>query len=83
MPSSTSSSDVNTDLYARQTASDRPGVAQPVPRRPVPVHPWGVILLGAVAVFVVLIGAWEAYWRAYGVAPGTRNGFGQIGRAHV
>ncbi len=76
MPLSTSSSDTNTDAYARQTASDRPGVAQPVPERPVPARRWGAILVGAVALFGVLIGAWELYWRASGVGPGTRNGFG-------
>ena len=48
------------DAYARQTAADRPGVAQPVPLRPVPVQPWGPILLGAVLAFAVLLGAWEA-----------------------
>lgn len=67
---------MSADLYARQTASDRPGVAQPVPQRPVPAQRWGVILLGAVALFAVLTGCWEAYWRAYGVVPGVRNGLG-------
>ncbi|HEY1492280.1 MAG TPA: hypothetical protein VGF35_06610 [Steroidobacteraceae bacterium] len=76
MPSSTSSSEVHADAYARQTAADRPGVAQPVPARPVPAQRWGALLLGAVALFVVLLGAWEAYWRAYGVVPGVRNGLG-------
>ena len=33
-------------------------------------------MLGALALFAVLIGAWEAYWRAYGVVPGVRNGLG-------
>ncbi|MBS0578910.1 MAG: hypothetical protein JSR36_06570 [Proteobacteria bacterium] len=64
------------DAYARQTASDRPGVAQPVPLRPVPAQPWGAILLGALGVLAVLLGAWEAYWRAFGVHPGTRNTYG-------
>jgi hypothetical protein len=67
---------MNTDTYARQTASDRPGVAQPVPLRPVPERRWGAILLAAVALFAVLIGAWEAHWRAFGVIPGVRNGLG-------
>jgi hypothetical protein len=67
---------MSTDAYARQTAADRPGVAQPVPMRPVPAQRWGAILLGAVALFAVLIGCWEAHWRAYGVIPGVRNGFG-------
>ncbi len=76
MHSSISSSELRSDVYARQTASDRPGVAQPVPLRPVPEQRWGAILLGALAVFAVLIGAWEAYWRAYGVQPATRNSYG-------
>jgi hypothetical protein len=67
---------MHADAYARQTASDRPGVAQPVPKRPVPAQRWGVIMLGAVALFAVLTGCWEAYWRAYGVVPGVRNGLG-------
>jgi hypothetical protein len=73
VPSSTSSSDFRGDAYARETASDRPGVAQPVPRRPVPEHPWGQILLGAFVLFALLAAAWEFYWRAYGVIPGIRN----------
>jgi hypothetical protein len=64
------------DRYARQTAADRPGVAQPVPSRPVPEQPWGRILLGAVVIFALLVGAWEGYWRAWGVTPGISNSFG-------
>ena len=85
MPSSTSSSDsalaltrgdagdATPDRYARQTAADRPGIAQPVPVRPVPEQPWGRILLGAALLFALLLGGWEAYWRAYGVTPGFAN----------
>jgi len=62
------------DRYARQTAADRPGVAQPVPVRPVPAQPWGKILLGAVALFALLIGGWEWYWRSYGVTPAIAVG---------
>ena len=69
MPSSTSSS----DRYARQTAADRPGVAQPVPVRPVPEQPWGRILLAGAVIFVALLAGWEAYWRAYGVEPSIAN----------
>ena len=88
MPLSTSSSDMLRDAaeghargaapdrYARQTAADRPGVAQPVPLRPVPVQPWGRILVGAVALLVLMLAAWEAYWRAYGVRPGINNSYG-------
>ena len=53
--------------YARVTAADRPGVAQPVPVRPVPAQPWGRIMLAAVLILALLVGGWEAYWRAYGV----------------
>jgi hypothetical protein len=74
--SSTSSSDAARDAYARETASDRPGVAQPVPLRPVPVQPWGRILLGTVLALALLVGAWEHYWRAYGVTPSIRNSYG-------
>ena len=88
MPSSTSSSDGLRDLAerdaragmpdrdARQTAADRPGVAQPVPMRPVPAQPWGRILLGTVLLLVLLVAGWEEYWRAYGVRPSIANTFG-------
>ena len=61
----------------RATASDRPGVAQPVPERPIPARPWGPILLGAVLLAGALLAAWEWQWRAFGVAPGYRNSNGQ------
>ena len=76
MPSSTSSSELHQDEYARETAADRPGVAQPVPLRPVPAHAWGPILLGALALLAALLGGWEAYWRAFGVTPSIRNSYG-------
>jgi hypothetical protein len=64
------------DRYARQTAADRPGVAQPVPVRPVPEQPWGKILLGAVALLALAVGGWEWHWRDYGVRPSISNTFG-------
>jgi len=64
------------DPYARQTAADRPGVAQPVPVRPVPQQPWGRVLLVALALWLVLLGAWEGYWRGFGVTPTIRNTLG-------
>lgn len=76
MRSSTSSSKPVQDQYARETAADRPGVAQPVPLRPVPVHPWGRILIVALVLGALLLGGWEAYWRAQRVTPGIRNTFG-------
>lgn len=62
--------------YARVTAADRPGVAQPVPVREVPAQPWGPVALGALLLFAVLTAGWEYYWRAFGVTPGTRNSDG-------
>src|ERR1700726_74494 len=78
MHSSTSSFDRGAvpDRYARQTAADRPGVAQPVPLRPVPAQPWGRILIGAVLLVVLLVAGWEEYWRAYGVRPSIANNSG-------
>jgi hypothetical protein len=85
VPSSTSSSDgalaltrgearaPAPDRYARQTAADRPGIAQPVPVRPVPEQPWRKILLGAALTLVVLLAGWEAHWRSYGVTPSITN----------
>ncbi|MBC7991350.1 MAG: hypothetical protein H7Y19_17455 [Luteimonas sp.] len=60
----------------RLTASDRPGVAQPVPERDIPPQPWGKILLGALVLFLGLMTAWEWQWRAFGAAPGYRNSDG-------
>lgn len=62
--------------FARLTASDRPGIAQPVPERDIPLQPWGRILLGALALFLLLMTAWELHWRAYGAAPAFRNSDG-------
>src|SRR4051812_34087422 len=62
--------------YSRETAADRPGVAQPVPQRPIPNQPWNRILIGALTLFVLLVGSWEMYWRAFGAAPGIRNSEG-------
>src|SRR5512147_1485826 len=73
MPSSTSSSE---RPGLRLTASDRPGVAQPVPERDLPDRPWRGIMLGAFALFVLLLGGWEAYWRAYGASAGVHNSEG-------
>ncbi len=63
--------------FVRQTASDRPGVAQPVPERDIPLQPWGRILLATVVMAALLIGGWEAYWRAFGATPGYRNSNGE------
>jgi hypothetical protein len=59
--------------FVRLTASDRPGVAQPVPERDIPERPWGGIWLGALALALLLIGGWEAHWRSFGVTPSYKN----------
>jgi hypothetical protein len=64
------------DRYARQTAADRPGVAQPVPVRPVPEQPWGKIMLGTMMLLALFGAGWEAYWRDYGVKPSISNTYG-------
>ncbi len=69
MPSSTFS-------FERLTAADRPGIAQPVPQRDLPERPWPRIMLAALAVTLVLLGAWEWHWRAFGARPGYVNGSG-------
>ena len=73
MPSSISSFERSS---VRLTASDRPGVAQPVPVRDVPAQPWGKIFIVALLLFALLLAAWEAYWRDYGSVPAYRNSDG-------
>lgn len=88
MPSSISSSDAMADSappresierpgFVRQTASDRPGVAQPVPERDIPDRPWSRITILALLVFIVSMAAWEWYWRDFGSMPGYRNSDGE------
>lgn len=80
MPSSTSNSENTPHAerpgFVRLTASDRPGVAQPVPERDIPAKPWGTILIGATLMFIVMLVAWELYWRDFGATPGYRNSNG-------
>jgi len=80
MHSSISSSEAAAErafVPMRLTASDRPGVAQPVPVRDIPPRPWRIIFLSALAMCAVLVVGWELYWRNYGVVPGYRNSNGQ------
>lgn len=63
--------------FVRLTASDRPGVAQPVPVRDIPAQPWQRIFLVALVLFALLLTGWELYWRAYGASPTYRNSDGE------
>ncbi|HEY0232486.1 MAG TPA: hypothetical protein VGC55_14650 [Dokdonella sp.] len=54
----------------RLTAADRPGVAQPVPTRDIPLQPWRSILAVALALTIVAIGAWEWRMRTLGLEAG-------------
>jgi hypothetical protein len=71
MPSSTSSSDTPAVVSAeRLTAADRPGVAQPVPERPVPPQPWRALFGFALLAFVAMLALWEWRMRQLGLEPG-------------
>lgn len=63
--------------FVRLTASDRPGVAQPVPVRDIPPQPWRRIFVVALVLAALMLAGWEAYWRAYGVLPTYRNSDGE------
>ncbi|MDB4967198.1 MAG: hypothetical protein JWN44_2887 [Myxococcales bacterium] len=85
MPSSTSSSDLAAEAepaaevrpgFVRLTASDRPGVAQPVPMRDIPPQPWNRIFVGAMLSAALLVAGAELYWRSYGATPSYRNSDG-------
>jgi hypothetical protein len=62
--------------FVRKTASDRPGVAQPVPERDIPLQPWRRIFVTAMVLTAFALGGWEAYWRAFGASPSYRNSDG-------
>ncbi len=54
----------------RLTASDRPGVAQPVPERDVPAHPWARMVLIMLLLVAGLTALWEGYTRTLGFEVG-------------
>jgi hypothetical protein len=68
MPSSISSSE--RAGFRRQTASDRPGVAQPVPERDLPSQPWSTIFVAALATTVACTAMWEWHARSLELLPG-------------
>lgn len=41
-----------------------------------PEQPWRKILLGAMAIFALLVAGWESYWRAFDAKPSIRNTYG-------
>ena len=72
MPSSISSSDIAGARpgFIRLTASDRPGIAQPVPVRDIPARPWARMLVAAAALLLIAVVGWEWRMRAIGLAAG-------------
>ncbi|MFC4820380.1 hypothetical protein [Dokdonella ginsengisoli] len=56
--------------FVRATASDRPGVAQPVPEREIPLQPWPRILAMATMLTLLALGAWEWRMRTLQLMPG-------------
>jgi hypothetical protein len=78
MPSSISSSEHALDSrialerpgFVRLTASDRPGVAQPVPERDIPPQPWRAMFVSAVVLALLALGVWEWRMRALQLVPG-------------
>jgi len=54
----------------RLTASDRPGVAQPVPQRDIPARPWPAIASAALLGVILLSTLWEWQMRRIGLVPG-------------
>jgi hypothetical protein len=52
------------------TASDRPGIAQPVPERDVPPLPWLKMLMISAFLVVAFTGIWEWQARELGFEPG-------------
>jgi hypothetical protein len=54
----------------RLTASDRPGIAQPVPERDIPALPWTRIALCVMILVAALTGAWEVKMRSLGYEVG-------------
>ena len=77
MDSGTSTTAPTPPAGLRLTASDRPGVAQPVPERDIPAQPWRLVFVVAIALFAVQMAGWEWYWRDFGVRPSYRNSDGQ------
>jgi len=81
MPSSTSNFEGVADRPARNapppglrlTASDRPGVAQPVPERDIPPQPWRAISLAVLVITAALTGGWEWRMRSLGLRAGDFN----------
>lgn len=56
--------------FVRLTASDRPGVAQPVPVRDIPPQPWRAIFAATMAMTLVVIALWEWHMRSLELLPG-------------
>jgi hypothetical protein len=58
----------------RLTASDRPGVAQPVPERDIPDQPWRAMSLVVLVLVILLTSLWEWKMRRLELVPGDSSG---------
>jgi hypothetical protein len=82
MASSTSSSEETVRDVSRETlpsglrltASDRPGVAQPVPERDIPNQPWRAMSLVVLVLVILLTAFWEWKMRSRELVPGDFSG---------
>jgi hypothetical protein len=74
VPDSAPASDERSELprpgFVRLTASDRPGIAQPVPVRDIPTRPWPTMFACVVALTLLALGVWEWRMRALELMPG-------------
>lgn len=44
-----------------------------MPGRDIPDRPWGAIVLAALVMTLLMLGAWEWHWRSFGVEPSINN----------
>ncbi len=58
----------------RLTASDRPGVAQPVPERDIPDQPWRAMSLVVLVLVILFTSLWEWKMRRLELVPGDSSG---------
>lgn len=60
--------------FARLTAADRPGVAQPVAEREIPQQPWRIMARAVLALLILMTALWEWQMRRLELVPGDLSG---------